>query len=283
MAGAISPDGKYLAYSDETGVYLRLIDSGERHSLTIPVGLKVFHLAWFPDGNKLLASAVVERERASSLWTISILGGHPVKVRDDVKLASVSPDGSQIAFVSGGGKEIWLMAVVGGEPRRLLSDNGNSNFRCLVWFPNGQRLGYVRASLENNRMEVESCDLKGGSVTQIFSKLWVGDLSVLPDGKMIYSTARTPWTSSGEPEADLKPLKQSEGSVWEIRTDMRTGSAVSRPRRIISWPGFMVPNLSASRDGKRLIFRTPDLSDFNRRPICKSGAGWYRGKPSPTH
>jgi DNA-binding winged helix-turn-helix (wHTH) protein len=33
ITSAISPDGKYLAYSDKTGVYLRLLSTGELHSL----------------------------------------------------------------------------------------------------------------------------------------------------------------------------------------------------------------------------------------------------------
>ena len=85
--------------------------------------LKVSDLAWFPDGDKLLASAVAEKDKVSSVWKISILGGRPVKIRDGVEFASVSPDGSQIAFVSGGGKEIWVGAV-GEEPRQLLTSNG---------------------------------------------------------------------------------------------------------------------------------------------------------------
>src|SRR5205823_636604 len=32
-ASAISPDGKYLAYSDNTGTFLRLISTGETHAL----------------------------------------------------------------------------------------------------------------------------------------------------------------------------------------------------------------------------------------------------------
>ena len=71
---------------------------------------------------------------------------------------------SQIAFVSAGGKEIWLMTSIGQEPRRLLSGNGNSFFRCLVWFPDGQRLGYVKNPLGGYRVDVGSCDLKGSSV-----------------------------------------------------------------------------------------------------------------------
>ncbi len=38
IAAAISPDGRYLAYSDPTGVYLRLLESGETHALRLPPG-----------------------------------------------------------------------------------------------------------------------------------------------------------------------------------------------------------------------------------------------------
>ncbi len=35
-AAAISPDGKYLAYADLTGVFVRLLETGETHSLPLP-------------------------------------------------------------------------------------------------------------------------------------------------------------------------------------------------------------------------------------------------------
>jgi len=35
-AAAISPDGKYLAYADFTGVFLRLLETGETHALRLP-------------------------------------------------------------------------------------------------------------------------------------------------------------------------------------------------------------------------------------------------------
>lgn len=37
-AAAISPDGKYLAYADFTGVFVRLLETGETHSLAVPEG-----------------------------------------------------------------------------------------------------------------------------------------------------------------------------------------------------------------------------------------------------
>ena len=37
--GAVSPDGKYLAYADSSGIHLRQIDTGETHILPTPEGL----------------------------------------------------------------------------------------------------------------------------------------------------------------------------------------------------------------------------------------------------
>jgi eukaryotic-like serine/threonine-protein kinase len=37
-AAAISPDGKQLAYADFTGVFVRLLETGETHSLSLPEG-----------------------------------------------------------------------------------------------------------------------------------------------------------------------------------------------------------------------------------------------------
>ena len=38
FAAAISPDGRYLAYADLTGVFVRLLETGETHSLPLPEG-----------------------------------------------------------------------------------------------------------------------------------------------------------------------------------------------------------------------------------------------------
>jgi eukaryotic-like serine/threonine-protein kinase len=37
-AAAISPDGKYVAYADVTGVFLRLLETGETHTIALPPG-----------------------------------------------------------------------------------------------------------------------------------------------------------------------------------------------------------------------------------------------------
>ncbi len=70
ITSAISPDGKYLAYSDKTGAYLRLLSTGELHPL-LPKVSDVTFLGWFPfpDSSQLLASwAIPPAKRVCGLY-----------------------------------------------------------------------------------------------------------------------------------------------------------------------------------------------------------------------
>src|SRR6184192_2174361 len=90
--GAISPDGRYLAYIDPRGTFLREIATDESHALPLPEGFRVHHLSWYPDGSHLLAEAVAESEEHSGLWNIPLLGGAPRKLVTEGEAGSVSPD-----------------------------------------------------------------------------------------------------------------------------------------------------------------------------------------------
>src|SRR4029077_2691420 len=123
--GAISPDGKYLAYSDTRGMHLQIVDTGEVRAVPQPESLKDTRVdwdiaPWFPDSTRFLANAHPAGEgqdasssQTSSIWVVPKDGGAPRKVRDHAIAWSVSPDGSLISFGTKKGRfgerEIWLM------------------------------------------------------------------------------------------------------------------------------------------------------------------------------
>jgi WD40-like Beta Propeller Repeat len=124
ITSAISPDGKYLAYSDKTGAYLRLRSTGEVRPLLAKVSDITF-LGWFPDSSQLLVSWAIPPAK-KSLWAVSILGGNARQISDEGWSASVSSDGSRIVFLKGTGfgetgQEIWLMRANGADQRKLMS------------------------------------------------------------------------------------------------------------------------------------------------------------------
>ena len=219
-AADVSPDGKYLAYADPTGVYLRLMDTGELHTLVAPKDVSLTRLAWFSDGTKLLASAIAgagssppaspasPNGQVSSIWVISILGGTPLKLRDNAGDASVSPDGSQIAFVTGDAKEIWVMGANGENPQKVLSGSTEDVFAAVQCLRDCGRLFYGRVHYFSDHVDItaESFDRKTAQVTVAFSDPYATAGVRLPDGRIIYSR--------------LGSTRESGfANLWEIRTD----------------------------------------------------------------
>ncbi len=60
---AISPDGKQLAYADSTGLFLKVIRSGEVNRVLLPPDFAASVDDWFPDGAVLWSLARKDRER----------------------------------------------------------------------------------------------------------------------------------------------------------------------------------------------------------------------------
>ena len=250
---AISPDGKYLAYGDRTGMHLKLIQTGETLNIPQPQGPAPdpgswFPNGWFPDGSKFISAGVEAGQRVSG-WVVSVMGGPPRKLRDDADVWSVSPDGTLIAFGTGlsfmRSREIWLMGPQGEEPRRLVAGSEDDGFFWAAWSPDGRRVAYQRYHRTPDKLEcsIETRDLKGGQPTLVLSdpRLCDTDIKFLwfPGGRFVYFMA--------EPERVRREM-----NLWEVRVDTRTGEPVSKPRRITNWAEALVIGISGTSDGKQL-------------------------------
>jgi eukaryotic-like serine/threonine-protein kinase len=277
----LSPDGKYLAYSDGSGVHLKLIETGEIQTVRPPDGLEAgavwMPVAWFPDGTKILANAQQSGSHFS-VWVVSVLGGTAREIRDEAIGWAVSPDGTQVAFTSGAtmysnaGREIWLMGANGEEPRKLFGGREGDAFTRVSWAPNGRRLAYARFDLAltgyEYRVSVESRELQGGNPTTIATDVDLRDYYWMPDGRLFLSRAES--GSSG-----------NDSNLWELNVNPRTGVPSGKPRRITDWAGFSAVNFSSSADGKRLCmlrtsfeshifvaqFKSTDAALENLRPL----------------
>src|SRR5262249_24482776 len=143
LSAVISPDAKYLAFSDRSGLFLRFIATGETHSIALPEGFRPRPSAWFPDGTHLLVARQTDPYDNSSLWSISVLGGAPRKIMDDAEARSVSPDGKQIAFERGGmlHEGIWVMSADGENTHKVFGEAGDK-VGSVAWSPDGKRLAF---------------------------------------------------------------------------------------------------------------------------------------------
>jgi Tol biopolymer transport system component len=240
-SGAISPDGKYLAYTDSTGFYLRLVDSGETHRVPLPEGFNPAVECWFPDSVHLVVSWIKDLETPPpSLWMISMMGGNPRKLVDEGSWARVSPDGAQVAFEKGSwdDEQIWQVDANGNGARKIV-DGGSELFGTVAWAPEGSRIAYVRYSPENAVGKIETFDLKSGQTGTILSAAGLGrEIVWTPAGRVIYSL------HENQPN-------QSDANLWDLQVDTRTGRPLTSPARITN-DREDIQSISVTSDGKRI-------------------------------
>ena len=257
LQGIVSPDGRYLAYSDQLGMHLTLRASGETRDIPQPPEPTPdrsgwWPNAWFPDGSKFIATGT-EGGLHLSTWVISVVAGPPHKLRDDADGWSISRDGTLIAYGTGptaglvGAREIWLMSVNGEEPRQLVPAEENSGFFYAHWSPNGERIAYQRIHRTPDKLEcsIETRDLRGGKPVAVLS-----DSRLCVNGD---STADPWWAPDGRIIFTLAEPQPNSGNLWAIPVDEKTGARLADAKRITSYIGTMPTALGGTSDGKEMV------------------------------
>jgi eukaryotic-like serine/threonine-protein kinase len=269
--GAISPDGKYLAYTDLDGIHLKLVASGEIQSIPTPKSLQSSSPNWeigywLSDSTHFFAISELPQQ-PSNLWNISV-AGNMQRIAEAANPWGVSRDGSLLATTRKNDQEIWLSDPNGEHARKFCEQDDSSSFRSVQWSPDGQRIAYIRSRLLDgeNQLQIESRDLNcgppvvmlSGAAVREVSQLEEGfrDLIWLPDGRLIYV--------GGDPD-----IHGVSCNLWEARVDAHTGKIISEPERLTDWAGFCITNLTLTANGKQLVLtRSSDLwtvyaADFN--------------------
>ena len=250
QSAAISPDGKYLAYSDSAGIHVKLLSTSEERLIPKPseVPMNAFWSvdSWFPDSAQLLADAF-ELGGHHSIWAFSILGAQPPRqIRQRAAGFEVSPDGKRIAFSPLGAPylhwQVWVMGSQGDNPRKVVQIGENEWISSVHWSPDGQRLAYVKTERTSDsfRNWIETCDLNGANRMTVVPDAGVSlsDFWWLPEGRMVYARQ----DSHGS----------SDNNLWQIGIDNHRGTPAGKPGRITSSAGSGNLGLAASADGKQL-------------------------------
>jgi len=261
IGAVVSPDGKYVVYSDPTGLYLRQLSNGETRPWNLPKGFVAWPDSWFPDGTHLLVLRIdgqpgPDGRWKPSLYKLSVLGGDPQMIMDDAARGIVSPDGSRIAYLPrpSMSKELWVMDSDGADSRKVVSAGtldqlGSMGSRIfgLVWSPNGKRLAFIEQHFVAGPdpvapiFSLQTINPNGESPSVVLDDPRMGPtLWWAPDGRILFAYREDP---AG---------KQNNYGVYSIRVDERTGKAAGPPQPITQAEGG-ISGLSATADGKRLI------------------------------
>jgi len=256
-SGAISPDGKYLAYSDTQGLRLKLIDTGETRTVPRPEEFKDQNVkgevtAWFPDSTRFMVNIHPSTEEwndwssaTSSIWAFSVIGGAPTKLRDHALGCAVSPDGFAISFATTkrklGEGEIWLMGPSGAQARKIYEAKEGAATDCWGWSPDGKHYLYV--SRDESGRSGWSRPVEGGPPISLLGDAELSkmnDFVWLHDGRVVYDL----------PE----PTNPRTCNYWTMRIDLSTGRQIEGSRRLTDWPNFCVFSGSVTNNDRRLAF-----------------------------
>jgi DNA-binding winged helix-turn-helix (wHTH) protein/Tol biopolymer transport system component len=246
-SATISPDGKYLAYSDRTGLYVREINTGAVYPLALPKDFKATVNAWLPGTQQLLLTGNGSSNSGNgrAIWKLSILGGAPERLAEDAGFPVVSPDGARIAFLRKGlvesmGLEIWLMRADGNEPKLLTKADPGDWVGALTWAPNGLRVALVKGKMRpvTAHWALETVSVQDGTIRQVFSDpLMQPILCWGPDGRIFY--------------ADALDVDLNDSTVKSIAVDPNTGLATGESQTLSEGLG-LVGSIHISADGRRL-------------------------------
>lgn len=138
---AWSPDGRWIAYSNGSGINLVRPDGSGRRPLGVPGECSV----WSPDGSELMfCSNGVNRGEGVDNWDVFVMdadGSHVRRLTSDVAQdypGAWSPDGTQIAFFSrrDGDGDVYVMDADGSNVRRVTNQPGAQ--AVDAWLPDGR-------------------------------------------------------------------------------------------------------------------------------------------------
>jgi DNA-binding winged helix-turn-helix (wHTH) protein/Tol biopolymer transport system component len=249
-SSSISPDAKYLAYTDRTGLFVRQLEGGETNHLSLPQSLGSVRVeSWFPDSAHLLVSSWDGGPHdPQSLWKVSLAAATPPrKLVENGELARVSPDGALIAFlrVADSRTEVWTIHPDTAEAHQVMTTSATEEeyLSAAAWAPDSRRFAYVRTTVhqDGGERKIETIDIATRKVELVLSDPNVRQWLVWTEkSSLVYSRF------DGTPN-------QKDMNLWQVQLDPQTDKKRAKSQ-ITSGHGFLI-ELSASSDGKVLAFR----------------------------
>jgi len=234
---AISPDGRYVAYSlllgGERTLWVHQIATGSDVQILPSQVIAPTALIFSPDGNYLYyQSADPDRDGYTAIFGIPTLGGSPRKVAYDVdSRISFSPDGKQICFRRGvphkNREDLVVRSLDQGQERVLASVT--DAFGVPAWSPDGKTIAVPEVRGQVSATNVVTYRVQDGHREMIGKNSWTlaGGaivLAWLPDGKGLVVSAFDPATfTSGQ----LWVLSYPDGAVRHVTSDLNTYSGAT--------------------------------------------------------
>ncbi len=234
---AISPDGKFIAYSQNYQVgkgtlYVRQTDTNTEVQLLESADRDIGRVAFSPDGKHIYYLATDPSNPLAALYRIPVLGGQPTRILDDVLYYfTISPDGNRAAFFRADRERkqtsIIIAALDGsGSEQTVVTfiDDEKSVDSVPAFSPDGKRLAFGLANAPTDsdqspaRVGVFTIEIDTGEITRLTEENWrgIGMMHWMPDASgVVFVGAQARNINQiyflSYPDGELRPVTKELG------------------------------------------------------------------------
>lgn len=258
---ALSPDGRYFAYTEQDGaaanLWLRQVAGGQPIRLVPEIEQTILGLTFAPDSQAVYFVLSGPNNPVGALYRVSALGGAVTKLLTGIiSPVAAAPDGQRLAFIRlterGEGNSLVVADVTGGNERIVLTRSGLERFGQAGpgWSPDGKEVAcQILSGMTKTSDEVwraVGVDIQSGAQRLLTTQQWdgCGRMAWLRDGRGLVLVGTKLGESGTTARDSVWFISQPDGAVRRITTDLSRHNHIS---------------VSVSDDGQSLL-----VLPFNR-------------------
>jgi Tol biopolymer transport system component/tRNA A-37 threonylcarbamoyl transferase component Bud32 len=261
QAAAISPDGKWIAYSDAFGIHMRDEETGVVRLLPQTSGHVLKR--WIRGGGGLRTTL---HDGVSIQTTTVYTGGKLPEPVSDPDSWMVSPGGKYRAMAPAGEHRLIAQNADGSNSREIWKCAANDSLTDFSWSANGEEIAVLSSRKDGSILEL--IDVVRGRRTVLIpetNRLWIGG--------MVWAGPRRIVFSSMEPAG----ANAYNSNLWEVRLNANREPAREGLRKMTEWTDLPIQPGSLTTDGRRLVF----VRSFAHRDVYVAGIDASRSHLQP--